>query len=266
MRVAPSYGVRSRQASSNSGVRPTARTYGKARIGTYAAKADGHITLESDAERLTSQLLSIDPRVRSFKQQPFTVDLASERLLFTREEVSEARRTRGGHRGASEYTPDFATVQADGLQRAYEVKVEGHEGEAEYWAKVELARPILDAYCYPLLTVVVPADERHPALVNAQLLKPALARAAAYLSIEVIERVEDYCAAGSVLQSDLCAELQISANLIPVLLISGVLQANLSRHHICGTLELSAAGGDLGHLCLIESFIAENPSTQEVWP
>jgi hypothetical protein len=101
----------------NVGVRLTARTYGKARIGTYAEKADGHITVDSDAERLVAHILSVDPRVRSFKPQPFTVDLVGERLLFTREEVSEARRMRGCRTGDVEYTPDFATVQANGLLR-----------------------------------------------------------------------------------------------------------------------------------------------------
>lgn len=77
MRTTPSYGVRSRRTAANAGIRSTARTYGKARIGTYAAKADGHITVDSDAERLAGHILSIDPRVRSFKQQPFTVVLIS---------------------------------------------------------------------------------------------------------------------------------------------------------------------------------------------
>jgi hypothetical protein len=69
MRAAPSYGARSRLTAANAGIRLTARTYGKARIGTYAAKADGHITVDCDAERLVANILSIDPRVRSFRQQ-----------------------------------------------------------------------------------------------------------------------------------------------------------------------------------------------------
>ncbi|MCA8225793.1 hypothetical protein LGM69_30475 [Burkholderia multivorans] len=163
--------VYSRRGAANAGIRPTARTYGKARIGTYAEKADGHITVESDAERLVSHLLSIDPRVRSFKPQPFTVDLVFERVLFTAEERTEAREARGGRDGAVEYTPDFAVVQSNGLQAAYEVKLEGFEGDSQYWAKLERAQLVLEANCYPLATVVVPADERHPVLVNAQLLK-----------------------------------------------------------------------------------------------
>jgi hypothetical protein len=252
MKIAPSYGVRSRRSAANAGVRLTARTYGKARIGTYAEKADGHITLESDAERLIAHILCIDPRVRSFKQQPFTVDLIGQRLLFTREDVSEARKMRGGHAGDVEYTPDFATVQSDGLQQAYEVKLEGFEGDDVYWAKVERAREIMEAYCYPLSLVVVPADERHPVIVNAQLLKPAIARAREYLTPDIIDRVERYCESGSVLQRELCADLQLPSGLIPPLLATGVLQADLAHHHICATLELSAAYGDLSHLCLVE--------------
>jgi len=266
MRVAPSYGVRSRRNAASAGIRQTARTYGKARIGTYAAKADGHITVESDAERLVGHILSIDPRVRSFKQQPFTVDLVGERLLFTREEVSEARRMRGGRHGAAEYTPDFATVQADGLQRAYEVKLQGYEGDAAYWAKLQRARTIMQAYCYPLSTVVVPADERHPVLVNAQLLKAALALVHKHLSSDIIDRVERYCASGPVLQRDLCADLQIPTGLIPVLLAAGVLQADLARQHICASLELSLAYGDLGHLCLVEKLVPEEFSCVRLLP
>jgi hypothetical protein len=252
MRSAPSYGVRSRRTAPNTGVRLTARTFGKARIGTYAEKADGHITVESDAERLVAHMLCIDPRVRAFRQQPFTVDLVGERLLFTREELSEARRMRDGRAGEAEYTPDFATVQADGLQRAYEVKLQGFEGDGQYWVKLERAREIMEAYCYPLFTIVVPADERHPVAVNAQLLKPAVARAPEYLTPDIIDRVERYCESGPVLQRALCADLQIPTGMIPLLLASGVLRADLAHHHICATLELSAAYGDLGHLCLIE--------------
>ncbi|MGI4846018.1 MAG: hypothetical protein ACRYF7_22215 [Janthinobacterium lividum] len=252
MRRAPSYGIRSRRTASNAGVRLTARTYGKARIGTYVEKADGHITVDSDAERLVAHILSVDPRVRSFKPQPFTVDLVAERLLFTREEVSQARRMRGDRMGDVEYTPDFATVQTDGLQRAYEVKLQGYEGDDRYWAKIERAREIMEAYCYPLSTVVVPTDERHPVTVNAQLLKPAIARAHEYLTQDIIDRVERYCESGPVLQRVLCADLQIPTGLIPLLLAIGVLQADVAHHHIGATLELSAAYGDLGHLCMIE--------------
>jgi hypothetical protein len=151
-----------------------------------------------------------------------------------------------------EYTPDFATVQIDGLQCAYEVKLQGYEGDERYWAKIERARRIMEAYCFPLSTIVVPADEQHPVLVNAQLLKPAVGRAHEYLSRAIIDRVERYCESGPVLQRVLCADLQITPSQIPLLLAAGVLQADIAHHHICARLELSAAYGDLGHLCMIE--------------
>ncbi len=265
MRAAPSYGVRGRQAAAHSGIRQTARTYGKARIGTYARKAGGAITVDSDAERLASHLLSIDPRVRSFRPQPFTVDLVGARLLLTRDEVREARRLHSG-RGPAMYTPDYATVQADGLQRAYEVKLQGYEGDEAYWAKIEQARTIMGAYCYRLLSVVVPADVRHPVLVNAQLLQAAQARIYAYRSEDLIERVEQYCAAGPVLQRDLCADLGLPTGMVPVLLAAGVLQADLARQAICADLVLSAAHGALDHLCLIDALVCDAPGAWGATP
>jgi len=252
MKNSPSYGIRSRRNAMNAGVRLTARTYGKARIGTYAEKADGRIAVESDPERLVAHMLRIDPRVRSFKPQPFTVDLVGERLLFTREEVSEARRIRGACTGDVEYTPDFGTVQVDGLLHAHEVKVEGYEGNDRYWRKIERAREIMEGYGYSLSTVILPADERHPVVFNAQLLKPAIARARTYLTRDIIDRVERYCESGPVLQRALCVNLQIPTGLIPPLLATGVLQADVAHYHISAALELSAAYGDLSHLCLIE--------------
>ena len=159
---------------------------------------------------------------------------------------------RGCRTGEMEYTPDFSVVQTDGLLCAYEVKIQGYEGDDQYWMKLERARKIMEAYCYPLSTVIVPADERHPVIVNAQLLKPALARAHTYLTPDIIERVERYCESGPVLQYALCTSLQIPTALIPPLLVTGVLQADLARHHIFAALELSAGYGDLSHLCLIE--------------
>jgi len=252
MRSSPTYGVRSRRNAANTGVRHTARTFGKARIGTYADKANGHITVDSEPERLVAHMLCIDPRVRSFKPQPFTVDLYSKQLLYTREEISEARKARQGQSGSLEYTPDFATVQIDGLQCAYEVKIEGYEGDDSYQEKIARAREVIEAYGYSMFTVVVPADERHPLLINTQLLKPARTRALEYLTPDLVDKVERYCASGPVLQRDLCADIQISTGLIPPLLAIGVLQADMVHYRIHASLELSAAYGDLSHLCLIE--------------
>lgn len=50
----------------------------------------------------------------------------------------------------------------------------------------------------------------------------------------------------------LCSDLELSPGLVPVLLVNGVLTGDLAHHTTCGTLELSLAHGDQGHLCLLE--------------
>lgn len=163
---------------------------------------------------------------------------------------------RGASTGEFIYTPDFSTVQIDGLQRAYEVKLQGYEGDDKYLAKIERARKIMEAYCFPLSTVVVPADERHPVIVNAQLLKPAILRVRTCLTSDIIDRVESYCDSGPVLLRALSDDLKISTNLIPSLIATGALHADVAHCRIGASLELSAAYGELSHLFLIEELLS----------
>jgi hypothetical protein len=251
-RVSPSYGRRGRLNSANTGIRHTASTYGKAKLGTHCEKADGHLIVESDAERFVAHLLAIDPRVRAFQPQPFCVDLIDQRLLLTREAVREAWRRHQDVPGPKLYTADFSIDWQGGLHDAVEVKTEGFEGDEVYWAKVGRARSILAANGYPLRTVVLPANATHPIRTNSRMLKQATHQVRAYLTDELVERVTRRCESGPVLLRALCSDLALLPGVIPVLLVSGVLTADLAHHTICGTLELSLAYGDLGHLCLLE--------------
>ncbi|MGA3980532.1 hypothetical protein ACI2VE_04940 [Ralstonia nicotianae] len=251
-RTSVSYGRRGRQSAANTGIRQTASTYGKARFGTYSEKAGGHINVESDAERFVAQLLTIDPRVRAFRPQPFTVDLIDQRVLFTRDAVREAWHKHRDVPGAKFYTVDFSIEWQDGLRHAVEVKAEGFEGDEVYWDKVARARPILAANGYPLRTLVFPADTVHPVRMNSRVLKQADYQARTYLTNELIERVTQRCEERSVSVRALCSDLQLSPGLIPVLLVRGVLAGDLAHHTISGALELSLAYGDLAHLCLLE--------------
>ncbi|NPT39632.1 hypothetical protein [Paraburkholderia xenovorans] len=251
-RTSPSYGRRGRLNSANTGIRHTASTYGKAKLGTYSTKADGHLIVDSDAERFVAHLLAIDPRVKAFRPQPFRVDLIDQRLLFTQQAVREAWHKHRDVPGPKFYTVDFSVDWQDGLRHAIEVKAEGYEGDDVYWEKVARARPILTANGYPLRTVVMPANTAHPARMNSRVLKQAVHQAHSRLTDELIERVTRRCEEGPLLLRTLCADLDVSPNLIPVLLVSGVLAGELAHHTICGTLELSLAYGDLDHLCLLE--------------
>ncbi|WP_024973835.1 hypothetical protein [Ralstonia pickettii] len=251
-RTPMSYGRRGRLDAANTGIRHTASTYGKAKFGTYSKKASGHLNVESDAERFVAHLLTIDPRVRAFQPQPFCVDLLDRRLLFTREAVGKACFKHGGVEGPKFYTVDFSVDWLDGLHHAVEVKAEGFEGDEVYWDKVARARPVLAANGYPLRTLVLPANTVHPIRMNSRALKQAMHQVQTYLTAELVARVERRCEGGPVSVRDLCTDLQLSPGLIPVLLVSGVLTGDLAHHAICGTLELSLAYGDLGHLCLLE--------------
>jgi hypothetical protein len=88
--------------------------------------------------------------------------------------------------------------------------------------------------------------------MNSRMLKQAAHQVRMYLTDELVERVTCHCEHGPVLLRALCSDLALLPGLVPVLLVSGVLSADLAHHIICGTLELSLAYGDLNHLCLLE--------------
>lgn len=251
-RVTPSYGRRGRVSADTSGVRPTAPTFGKAKFGTYSDKACGHLTVESEAERFVAHLLSIDPRVISFVPQPFCVDLAQGRILFTKADIYAAKLHASNERRTRFYTPDFALDWENGLHHCLEVKSEGFEGDDLYWSKLEGAAPVVAANGYPLSVLVFPADAAHPIRRNAGLLKQAQHLRGTHLSDELIGDVTLRCEDGPVRLRELCADLNMEPGRVPLLLVAGVLKGDLAGQVLDGNFELSLAHGDLTHLCLME--------------
>lgn len=251
-RATPSYGRRGRLNKASAGIRHPASTYGRAKFGTFCKKANGHINVASDPERLVAHLLTIDPRACAFAPQPFTVDLIEQRLLLTQSDVQDARKKYRDVPGAKFYTPDFSVDWEDKLQRALEVKLEGFEGDDEYWEKLERARLILNANGYQLRTLVMPADTAHPLRINARALKQATHQCDAYLEAELMDRVADRFSQSPVTVRALCTDLDLLPGIIPVLLVSGLIRADLTHHPINGDLAVSLAYGDLSHLCLME--------------
>lgn len=249
----PAYGRRGRLGDANTGIRAVAPTFGKQRFGSYSDKANGHHTVESDAEQCVSHLLTIDPRVKSFQPQPFSVDLIEGRMLYSKEAVGQARWRHRQVPGPRLYTADFSIDWTDGRRHAVEVKLEGYEGDELYWEKLEQAAPILAANNYPLLTVVVPGSTAHPIRANARALKQAMHHVPTYLNDGLVERVTRRCEDGPVTVRALCEELDLLSGLIPVLLVGGVVAGNIAYQRINAELVLSPAYGDLGHLNLLEA-------------
>ncbi|RQS61248.1 hypothetical protein DID96_33450 [Burkholderia sp. Bp8963] len=246
------YGSRGqRLASADAGIRRVAPTFGKALFLTYSSKATGQLVVESDEERLVAHLLTLDPRVRAFRPQPFKVDLIDRRLLQTPEAVDEARLRHKDRQGRQFYTPDFAVDRHNAPRSAIEVKREGYDGDDEYKSTLERAAQILEAAGYLFSTAMIPASP-HPLRSNLPLLRKAASRSDLWPSADLIQKIEAVCAGRRVTLQTLCAELDLSPNLVPALLVSGAVSADVVSHAIRGDMVLAPALGDLSHLELLE--------------
>lgn len=249
--LTPSYGNRGRLNGADRGVRRVAPTFGKVLHLTGSTKGPERFAVESDAERLVVQLLTIDPRVQRIDPQPFQVDLIDGRVLYSHEEVLAAKAKHRGREGHKFYTPDFRVHWLDSPRAAIEVKLEGYEGTPEYQAVLALARDILEANGYHFERLVIPANPRHPLRSNLPLLAKAAVRKDLWPSPELLSRIEQLCGTQPTTVAEACRALDLYPNLMPVLLASGAVRADLFRQPIFGAMPLEAAYGDLNHLILI---------------
>lgn len=248
------YGRREQSRDSSIAVRDVAPTYGKVRHRIHSHKAGGDISVESNAERLIAHMLTIDPRVRSFKPQPFTVDLIEGRIISDNAELSELRRKHSGRSGPKFYTPDFEIEWFGLVRSAVEVKLDGFEGDEVYTNRLNLAVEILRASGYRFTHVVFPSESSHPLYTSMVLLKQAASRPTNFPSWEVCERIAQVCGRQPIRVRDLCVRLNISTDVVPSLLVMGFLSADIATHHIDSELKVMAAHGDLRHLELLEQF------------
>lgn len=246
------YGSRGRLADADAGVRRVAPTFGKVRFLTYSEKAAGPMAVESDFERLVAHMLTLDPRVKKFKAQPFTVDLIDRRLLRTCEAVTEARAKHKSRSGPRFYTPDFEAQWYGSSRSVIEVKLEGYCGDEEYEFALVQGAGVLEANGYGFTTVVIPPNPKHPLRSNLPLLRQAASRHDLWPTPDVVQAIEAVTMGDQVPLGKLCRELGIAPNLIPVLLVSGAVSADVARHAVNGMMPLQAAYGDLSHLELLE--------------
>jgi hypothetical protein len=240
-----------RLASVDNGIRRVAPTFGKALYRTYSTKSSGQLVLESDEERLVAHMLTLDPRVRAFKSQPFKVDLIDRLLLQTPEAVAEARLRHRDRQGRKFYTPDFAVDRHSAPRSAIEVKREGRDGDDDYKSVLKRAAQILESAGYLFSTVVIPASP-HPLRSNLPLLKKAASRHDLWPSPDFVQKIEVVSDGRCMTLRILCAELDFSPNLVPALLVSGAVSGNVARHAIHAEMILAPALGGLSHLELLE--------------
>lgn len=246
------YGKRGGMKALDTGARPVVRTYGKEALLSFSNKTSGVRVFENDAERLVSKLVGLDPRVRRFLPQPFTVDLFHGKLLRTAEQRDAAVSKYASVKGPRLYTPDFYVEFADGRLLVFEVKLDRYPGSEADRERFEKARSVFTNHGYEFLHIVMPADFRHPLRSNIVLLHQAALREDMRPEDEVCSRVEALAQNGARTLAEFAAGLGISVNLIPHLVVCGVLSFDAIAHRLEGATPMEAAHGSLDHLSLLE--------------
>jgi hypothetical protein len=251
MHMQQSYKKRPGLSGVDTAVRKVSPTFGKVVFLTHAHKSRGTLAVESDAERLVSNILGFEPAARTYEPQPFTIDLVDGTILRTSEQRKAARAKHKGRQGALFYTPDFAVTWSGRTNEALEVKLDQYMGGPDYDEKLTLAASILWAHGYLFSRVVVPSYWKHPLRMNIPLLHQATMRKDLCPEQEIFERIELLAQAGAQTLRDYCTGLSLSPNMAPVLLAFGALSMDFLRHPISGDAPAVPAFGSLDHLELV---------------
>jgi hypothetical protein len=254
--INPSYGSRGRLRGTDSGIRRVAPTFGKARISAYSEKAGGHFAVESLAERFVADVLNLDPRVRSFSCQPFTLDLVEGRILRTAEERASARRRHEHLPSPRSYTPDILAVLSGDQDLVVEVKLQGYLGDYIDDRRLTLARELLHSAGYRFLRVVVPKDAWFPLRLNLGPLSLAASRPELLPGPDLAAALTHACGEGGSSLGSICRSLGLAASHTPGWLVGGVFAADLLRQPINFDMQVTCAHGDRSHLSLIEELAA----------
>ena len=253
MKATGTYGPRGRIHTIETGIRLVAPTTGRARIRTVSASG-GEIVVESQAERLVSHMLAIDPSIASYQPQPFSVDLIGQQILTSKEQVKAVRARYGRHLGPRIYTPDFCVSWTGTKKTALEVKTQSYQGDEQFEERLWRAGEVFSAHGIEFAKVITPENTRSPIKQNLQLLQQAkrLQRlsfsAAMAKQLEALEGRE--LTVGAV-----CAHLNLPLAYCSALVLAGVVALDLLVYPLHADSPVSLAYGDLEHLRLLEKLL-----------
>lgn len=212
-------------------------------------KSAGICPVESPLEKTIGQLAGLDPRVLVVRPQPFTIDVVSGIFLQTREEVLLHRKSRiRPDVKAREYTPDFGISLHNGKRIVVEVKDGRFSCDLEYWEKVEKAKRLMLSNGY-IFRVITMEYEPGSALVhNADLLTSLKINFSKTVTELHIRAIEAYLGHSSSCLGDVAEVAGLTLREAPILLLQGILSADLSNGHLGSRTEVRLAHGSLQHL------------------
>lgn len=249
MSASGTYGKRGRVAEHETGIRLVAPTYGRSRIRMHSSKC-GDVIVEGQAERLIAHVLAIDPEVVRYRPQPFTVDLVSQRLLTSREQVKEAIARHGLRIGPRMYTPDFSVDWSGPGKSALEIKTDAYAGDSEYQERLIRAGEVLKAHGYELTKVVIPTELSGPLKQNIQVLQQAKRIQRHGITPEALNHLNDL-EGQDITLGFACSHLGQPLTFASTLLLTGAVACDLMNFPLRADTPVTLAYGDLAHLRLI---------------
>jgi hypothetical protein len=233
------------------GVRPVGTGGGRASAATYCEKAGGIVAVESPAETVVMHWADLDPRVLTVSAQPFGLDLLDGSLFTNKFDVEGRRKRYVGRKGQRIYTPDGQLVLSDREVLIGEVKSEEFQGNAEYQQMLDRVRLLLAERGLHFRRFVIPADRRDPIWINASLLRVARLRADLLPGGEILERLIAFSRGARRTLRQVLEHVGLPLAMGPVLLVHGVLSADLGAQAISGSMAVEAADGCLDHLSVM---------------
>ena len=118
--------------------------------------------------------------------------------------------------------------------------------------RIELAKKVLTNYGHEFVRVVMPADLSHQLRSNITLLHHAALRADLRPDDAAVAQVDTLAAQGARTYGDFANGLGVSVNLMPMLVLHGVLAIDLISYRFERRSPMTAAYGSLDHLELME--------------
>lgn len=248
------FGKRTGVKDMATGVRHASSTFGKTANISFSTKVNDRapFLVETEAERLVSQIISFAPDVIKCIPQGVAVDLITGTLLYTPEERQKAQRAHSNVDGDVIYSADFLIDLAHGRQVAIEVKLDSFPGSEAYQQKLVNAAAVLERYGCAFWRVVIPANQLMPIWSNVPLIAQAHLRTDLKPSEQVILSTQQALRHGPCAAREMLHALHMSANMLPVLVVNGIVGADLLDGHLKGDTRVESAQGDLSHLMLLQ--------------